>query len=510
MLLNYYTNVFLSIALLIVILTVVLYSRENYNDFLDNNQQLSNRSVDGTSREIEFFINEKKRYVNLFSEQEKMLLTHLISNPENSLANKMLADKINVYFPNRFSFTVTNNIGKPILVQGKDLIGKACRDDISLFSTGANQNMIYVHPSPKTSRQHYDVMSSIKSETGVPSVLFVSFFLDDVLRIMKHGTINNHHLFLLKRGKPTVVEVATQNALDVFRSNGHHFELTPSVKENEFSYIWPQSLDKLITATGDVAGTHWQLVGVIEPKLMNDYVTRMLYQATGILLLFVIITLAGFWLSKKLGILSGDTRTVINSVEQERRRVAMDLHDQVLTDISHLRRDCRNRCEPNNSKISVSHIDQNLEHITNTIRHIIDDLHPQSIEILGLAETICSYCKKHFQQTSMCVNMTTKNYTERKLNQAEKLHIFRIFQEVIHNAGKHSNASQCDVKLEMTALKLILSVTDNGIGMPIKKPTDDKGRGLRNIASRSRIIHAKSSWHKTQQGTAFLLVLGLR
>ena len=145
---------------------------------------------------------------------------------------------------------------------------------------------------------------------------------------------------------------------------------------------------------------------------------------------------------------------------------------------------------------------------SNTIRHIIDDLHPQSIEILGLAETIRSYCKKHYQHHQMQVVIVVENWHDNKLNPSEKLHIFRIFQEVIHNASKHSNASQCDIKLQMIQKKIILSVTDNGIGMPYNHEKNVRGHGIKNVCSRARIIHAKTNWNNSDQGTTFSLTLG--
>ena len=48
---------------------------------MENHQRLADRSVVSTSREIEFFINERKRFVSLFAEQEKTLLSTLVNEP---------------------------------------------------------------------------------------------------------------------------------------------------------------------------------------------------------------------------------------------------------------------------------------------------------------------------------------------------------------------------------------------------------------------------------------------
>ena len=523
MILNKYANIFLTIALLTVAATVVWYSLDNYKSYMENHQRLADRSVVSTSREIEFFINERKRFVSLFAEQEKTLLSRLVNEPSNLSVHKTLENKINTYFPNRFAFMITKTNGKPLLKRGAGLVGKACRTDINLFSQGTQKNTIYVHPSPKTSRKHYDVMEAMVNESGDSSVLFVSFFLDDIFRLIEHGAVENHHLFLVKHGKPSVIEATTPGAIELFRQYGHNIEQTPSVKRSEFRYKWPDSLNKIAAANQPVVGTHWTLVDVVEPELESNYIKRLLYQALGIFFLFLVVTLAGFWLTKRLGIVFGDTKIVLNTVEQERQRVAMELHDQVLSDISHLRRDCRklnvgrklNLGEKTNQSDELQEttedsIDAELEQITNTIRHIIDDLHPQSIELVGVAETIRSYCRKHYQQDTMQVNLVINNWDESRLNQTEQLNIFRIFQEVIHNVSKHADEPQCEVKLDMAQNKLQLSLQDNGKGFSVSEAEQSQGRGMKNISARARIIHAKANWTSTADGTLFLFEMPLR
>ncbi len=521
-------------ALLTVAATVVWYSLDNYKSYIENHQRLADRSVVSTSREIEFFINERKRFVSLFAEQEKTLLSRLVKEPSNLSIHKILENKINTYFPNRFAFMITKTNGKPLLTRGAGLVGKACRVDINLFSQGVGKkgelkNRIYVHPSPKTNRRHFDVMESMVNESGVSTVLFVSFFLDDIFRLIEHGAVENHHLFLVKHGEPSVIEATTPGAIELFRQHGHNIEKIPSVKRSEFRYKWVDSLNKISAAEHSVTGTHWTLVDVVEPELEANYIKRLLYQAIGIFFLFSIVTLAGFWLTKRLGIVFGDTRIVLNTVEQERQRVAMELHDQVLSDISHLRRNCRklnqsqklhqgdksqkvvgHNIESNDTGATNNDIDAELEQITNTIRHIIDDLHPQSIELVGVAETIRSYCKKHYQQASLQVNLVINDWDESRLNQTEQLNIFRVFQEVIHNAGKHAGATQCEVKLNMAQNKLQLSLQDNGKGFSVSEAEQSQGRGIKNISARARMLHAKTNWTSTSKGTVFSFEMPLR
>lgn len=514
MILNKYANIFLSVALLTVVATVILYSLGNYHNYRESNQRLAERSVISTSREIEIFIDERNRTVSLFADQEKRLLSSLIQDPYNQKAHQALEEKINAYFPGRFAFTVADAQGHPLLIQGKDLIGKACRKDIRTFSGYGHQNRIYVHQSPKTSRQHYDVMTAIQNGTETSHVLFVSFFLDDIFRIIEHGEIEGHHLFLVKRGKPSVIEASTQGALALFEKYGHEFKLVPSVKTGEYRTVWPGSLDQFVTVSQTVDGTHWELLDVPDTGGAQRYKNRLVMQAGGVLSLFALVTLAGFWLARRIGTLSGDTRTVLDSVEKERKRVAMDLHDQVLSDISHMRRGCQTMTGRRGAVDSVENplvsMDSELEQIANSIRHIIDDLHPQSIELLGLGETLRSYCRKYSeQQQGMEVRLVIGDWDETRLNRTEKLNLYRIFQEVLQNASKHARATQCDINLTMTSQKLVLSVKDNGAGLSAAETQFGKGRGMTNVRARARIIQAKPDWNSTPEGTCFTLEMPL-
>ena len=151
-----------------------------------------------------------------------------------------------------------------------------------------------------------------------------------------------------------------------------------------------------------------------------------------------------------------------------------------------------------------------LEDVTNDIRDIIEDLHPQSINILGLGETVRSWCNTINQQTSeLTIRFNLNNWDDGKLSQVAHLHLFRIIKEVVHNVIKHAHANNCDVKLSMKANRLLLHVIDDGVGFS-DKPTEFN-HGLTNITARSRIIHAKSSWSQseTSAGTHFLLTLQL-
>lgn len=511
-----YSNLFLSVALLAIIITVIWYSLDNYSGFIENQRRLAERSVKSTAREIEFFISEQNRFVQLFAEREQSLLSNLIHNPNDKAAHEKLKHKVDIYFPKRFAFTTTDAKGNPILKQEQDLIGKTCRQDILKFIAKPSHYLSYVHPSPKTKRRHFDVMSGFSYGRNKKSVFFVSFFLDDVFRLLENGKTDGHHLFLIKHGNQPIIEATTSDAVSQLEKAGYHFAPIASTKANEQRLLWNKDLNKQRMSSVLIPYTQWELLDIPNHKLTERHRNNLILQGFIVLGIFSLITAAGFWLSRRLGIVSNDTYTLISSVETERQRMAMDLHDTVLSDVSHMRRECKKVYATHSIDKTIKEysksFDEELENITNSIRDIIDDLHPQSINLLGLPETIRSYCDRHRNnEPGLRINIQMKKWDENKINQNERLNIYRIFQEIMHNITKHSQASLCNISLKMTDNDLLFSIKDNGIGLPSRNNTTMNGRGKKNIRARANAIRAKISWRnrKNISGTVFNLDMPL-
>jgi len=304
---------------------------------------LAKKSVDSTAREISLYINERKRVANLFVGREIKLLKQLTRTPNSIELQHHLSNIIELYFPGGFSNTIADINGLPLLPTGKEMIGNMCRQDIKQFANKIDHNKIYVHPSPTTSKQHFDVMATFNTSHDEHAVFFVSFFLDEVYRLLNHSNVNGHHLFLLKQNK-AIIEANTTNAIKIYTDAGHTFVEIPSAKPGENRTILPDTMENIIFSKLAIKGTRWILVDVIEPDLLFNYEIELLRQATIILLTFIIFILLALWMVRKIGLISGDCETMLGDIELERQRIAMDLHDQVLSDISHIRRDCNNFC----------------------------------------------------------------------------------------------------------------------------------------------------------------------
>ncbi len=509
MLIDKHTNTFFVVALLALILTVGWYSFNDYSAFIANQQELAKHSVDNTAREIELLVANRKNSVKLFAQREQKLLRQLIEHPDDVRAQSLLESRVNAYFPNRLAVTIANDKGELLLKHGKKLVGKTCRKDIQHFFTTMESPSMHVHSSPGTPKLHIDILSDTSELIRNSTVFFVSFFLDDLLRTISHGQIVGHQLTLVRTSTPELIETHSEEIIVELEKLVGPLDQIPSVKPREFRKIWSTKLNQHVLAKTTITDTEWELRSVAKTGLLQQRLNSLILQAAGVIFIFIIVTITGLQLTNRLKVSRGNTTAVLLRLEDERKRIAMDLHDQVLSDISHIQRECR--LLASNDEQAEKHknlISKNLSSISKAIRNIIDDLHPHSLSLLGFADAARAYCTTHIQScTDIEIKLEIIDWEDNRLNDINKLHLFRILQESIDNVIKHANASQCDIRLTMDSNLLQLTVKDNGVGITIKNHDQNIGHGIANIKERCRILDAKVSWQsgKKHNGTSFVL-----
>ena len=200
---------------------------------------------------------------------------------------------------------------------------------------------------------------------------------------------------------------------------------------------------------------------------------------------------------------------VLQGTENERRRIAMDMHDGVLADLTTLSRTL-DRAESEQEKAPpIAELRANVAELAESIRRVIDDLHPQALEILGLEAALRSFLTRHHSGTGQPdYHFEFDPKIENALRAEQKIHLFRITTEAIHNVIRHAHCSRYEVSLRLVAQRLLITVEDNGIGMSATAP---QGHGRFNIAERAHAIGAQASWSASRfsSGTRFELNLPL-
>lgn len=215
---------------------------------------------------------------------------------------------------------------------------------------------------------------------------------------------------------------------------------------------------------------------------------------------------------------SAGTERVIEGAEDERRRIAMDLHDQALSDLTHLARDLRSLQSDTKPGSAVwqekyAAITRDLDEAIEGIRRIMDDLHPQTLDTLGFEAALRSYLERKLMRPGYPMwQVYIGEDVDRRLDFFQVLTLYRIALEAVNNVARHAHSSRCEIDCRITADTLIFSVEDNGAGFDWTLADGKaRGRGLSNMARRANAIGANLSWAHARfsSGTRFELRLPL-
>lgn len=206
---------------------------------------------------------------------------------------------------------------------------------------------------------------------------------------------------------------------------------------------------------------------------------------------------------------------LLEGAEEERRRIAMDIHDQTLSDLSSVRRGLEQLEGSQPCAAAVSVIETDLQRAIGNLRTIMDNLHPQTLDILGLPAAI----EAHLESQAAAGGfpefyfLAGPRVGELRLSRLVKVTLYRIAVEAVRNVEQHAGASLLEVGLEVCGKHLVLAVEDNGRGFnpPPPQPGSGGGRGLHNIRERARAIGAQVAWGPARfsTGTRFELQLPL-
>jgi two-component system, NarL family, sensor histidine kinase UhpB len=208
---------------------------------------------------------------------------------------------------------------------------------------------------------------------------------------------------------------------------------------------------------------------------------------------------------------------LLKGAEDERRRIAMDLHDQTLSDLTGVARDLqslRDRLPDDAEQLRsrLTQLDSGLEDTIRNIRAVMDDLHPQTLDLLGLDAALRSYLEKQRTRSdSPLHHLHVDPGLDRYLTDLQRVTLYRIALETVQNVIRHAHATRVEVDGRLSDGTVVLSIEDNGIGFDSEDIASRRGRGLANIEQRAKAIGAIVGWRRSRfsSGTRFELQLAL-
>ena len=204
-------------------------------------------------------------------------------------------------------------------------------------------------------------------------------------------------------------------------------------------------------------------------------------------------------------------REILAITEQEQRRIGQDLHDdlgQQLAGIEFLTQTLARQLAGTSRPAAAraNEIARMVQHTMVRARELARGLSPIGLESDGLMEAL----RELAARTKRIFRVDCRFKCKKAVlipDHNVGIHLYRIAQEAVSNAVKHGKASRIDIVLNKTAERIVLAVSDNGIGMP-KKPRKNNGMGLRVMQYRAGVIDASLIGQRQPDGgTTFVCTI---
>lgn len=199
-------------------------------------------------------------------------------------------------------------------------------------------------------------------------------------------------------------------------------------------------------------------------------------------------------------------RRLTTAQEEERTRIARELHDDIGQSLAILRIQMLRAGQPvsgiaGKRHPTVSELCDKLRAITDRVSRLSHQLHSSELEYLGLTVAIQSHCREFSEKYKIAVDCTCEDIPP-ALDGLLALSLLRVVEEALHNAGKHSRAKSIRVLVKEAEDELTLLIEDDGVGFDLEEARLAAGLGL--ISMRERIHLADGTFKITSipgQGT---------
>lgn len=175
--------------------------------------------------------------------------------------------------------------------------------------------------------------------------------------------------------------------------------------------------------------------------------------------------------------------------ENERKRIATDLHDSLGPLLSAVKLNINSieMLHPEDKEV-IAKSGKYLDEIIGSMRQISYNLLPNTLERKGLTEAIKEFIAQINQKN--VVNIQFVVIKDFKVPKEKEIHLFRMIQEIMHNTIKHANAKNLQIALSEEDGYLLLLTKDDGKGFDIdKEKANVKGLGLKSLESRAEILN---------------------
>jgi signal transduction histidine kinase len=187
------------------------------------------------------------------------------------------------------------------------------------------------------------------------------------------------------------------------------------------------------------------------------------------------------------------TERLINAQEEERKRIARELHDDLGQQIaglsiwvSHLKGQIP--AQQYEAREQAEQLQRRLPQLASRLRNLSHQLHPTILEHVGLPTALRSYCAEFSSLNAMTVTFQATGTFE-GVPPPVALCIYRLVQEALHNVAKHAATKDAEVCLVRSSGAVYLRISDQGVGFQLSQARASGGLGLASMRERVRLVN---------------------
>ncbi len=192
---------------------------------------------------------------------------------------------------------------------------------------------------------------------------------------------------------------------------------------------------------------------------------------------------------------------ILQGQEEERNRIAKDLHDGLGGMLSGVKMSFVNMKENLIMDAeNVKSFEKSILQLDSTIaelRKVAHNLMPEALAKFGLKDAIKDFCNS--MEGSSHVKIIYQFFgEERSIGNTAEVYIYRIIQELVSNAIKHAEPTQIVVQMTLAEKNILLTIEDNGIGIDSSKKRNSSGIGLKSVQQRVDYLNGKLDFENNE------------
>lgn len=181
--------------------------------------------------------------------------------------------------------------------------------------------------------------------------------------------------------------------------------------------------------------------------------------------------------------------------EDERKRLSRELHDNINQRIALISIELEQLAQKAAGKADglrerITGLQEKTRELSSEIHRLSYELYPSKLEYFGLSSALSSLCREAASGHAVVINYRDDG-THRELTNDVSLCLFRVAQEAIENAVRHSGASNIEVVLKRSAKTVKLVVSDSGHGLDAGTDVTERGVGLMSMRERLHLLNGE-------------------